>query len=68
MMIRCHEDTMMLRSTTSSYERLVIEIAYEETMICSTKAVWEILAREEWLGYRHDASLMDTVYDIFWFS
>ena len=67
-MMRCHKDTMMLCSTTSSYGRLVIETAYGETMIHFTKAVWEILAREKWLGYRHDASLMDTVYDIFWFS
>ena len=34
------------------------EVAYEETLIHSTEAVWEILAREEWLGCRHDASPM----------
>ena len=28
--MRCHENTVMLRSTTGSYERLVIEIAYGE--------------------------------------
>ena len=33
-----------LRSTTSSYERPVIEVAYGETLIHSTEAVWEILA------------------------
>ena len=38
----------------------MIEAAYGETMIDSTKTVWEILTREEWLGCRHD--------DIFWFS
>ena len=48
----------MVCSTTSSYERPVIEVAYEETLIHSTKAVWKILAREEWLGCRHDASPM----------
>ena len=37
---------------------LVIEAAYEETMIHSTKVVWEMLAREEWLGCHHDASPM----------
>ena len=57
-MMRCHEDTVMLRSTTGSYGRPVIEVAYGETMIHSTEAVWEILAREEWLGCRHDASPM----------
>ena len=28
--MRCHEDTVMLRSTTDPYEQLVIEIAYGE--------------------------------------
>ena len=36
----------------------VIEATYGETMIHSIKAVWEILAREEWLGCHHDASPM----------
>ena len=45
-----------LRSTTGSYGRPVIEVAYGETLIYSTKVVWVILAREEWLGCRHDAS------------
>ena len=40
----------MIRSTTDSYGRPVIEVAYGETMIHSTEAVWEILARKEWLG------------------
>ena len=35
----------------------VIEIAYGETMIHSTKAVVEILTWEEWLGCHHDTSL-----------
>ena len=48
-----------LRSTTGSYGRSLVKIAYEETMIHSTEAVWEILlARKEWLGCRHDASPM----------
>ena len=34
----------------------MIEVAYGETLIYSTEAVWEILAREELLGCRHDAS------------
>ena len=36
----------------------VIEAAYGETMIHSTEAVQKMLAREEWLGCRHDASPM----------
>ena len=41
-----------------SYGRPVIEVVNGETLIHSTEAVWEILAREEWLGCRHDASPM----------
>ena len=40
------------------YGRSVIEAAYREIMIHSTEAVWEMLAREEWLGCRHDTSPM----------
>ena len=49
---------MMLRSTTNPYGRPVIEVAYGEMIFHSTEAVWEMLAREEWLGCRHDASSM----------
>ena len=58
MIMRCHKDTMMLRSTTGSYGWPVIKVAYGEIMIHSTEAVWEILAREEWLGCRHNTSRM----------
>ena len=47
-----------LRSTTGSYGRFVVEIAYGKTMIHSIEVVWEILARKEWLKCRHDASPM----------
>ena len=47
-----------LRSTAGSYGWPVIEVAYGETMIHSTEAIWEILAREEWLGCHHDTSPM----------
>ena len=47
-----------LRNTTGPYERPMIEGAYGKIMIHSTKAAWEILAREKWLGYRHDSSPM----------
>ena len=49
---------MMLRSTTGSYGWRVIEVAYGETIFHSTQAVWEMVARKEWLRYRHDASPM----------
>ena len=47
-----------LRNTMSSYGWPVLKAVYGETIIHSTEAVWEILAREEWLGCRHDISLM----------
>ena len=36
----------------------MLEAVYGETIIHSTEVVWEILAREEWLGCRHDTSPM----------
>ena len=57
-LMRGHVDLMMLRSTTGSYGRPVIEVAYGEILFHSTEAVWELLAWEEWLGCRHDTSLM----------
>ena len=36
----------------------MIEVAYGETLIHFTVAVWEILAQKEWLGCQHDASPM----------
>ena len=36
----------------------IIEATYGETMIYSTEAVTEMLAREEWLGSHHDTSPM----------
>ena len=36
----------------------MLEAVYGETIIHSTEIVWEILAREEWLGCRHDTSPM----------
>ena len=50
--------TWWLCSTTGFYGRPVIEVTYRETLIHSTEVVWEILAWEKWLGYRHDASSM----------
>ena len=47
-----------LRSITGPYGRPAMKIAYGETLIHSTEAIWEILAREEWLGCQHDISSM----------
>ena len=57
-LMRGHEDLVMLRSTTGSYGRPVIDVAYEEILFHSTEAVWELIAQEEWLGCGHDASPM----------
>ena len=59
MMMRCHDDTVMLRSTTSLYGQT-----------CDRGRIWEnydslhrgycgwCLAREKWLGCHHDSSPM----------
>ena len=39
MIMRCHKDTEMLRSTTSPYGRTCVEAAYGETMIHSIEAI-----------------------------
>ena len=66
---------MLLRSTTGSYGRPVIEVAHGEILFHSTEAVWKLIAWEEWLGCQHDASpILDilgstpvwTPYIIFW--
>ena len=49
---------VMLRSTTGSYGRPVIEVAYGEVIFHSTEFVWDTVAWEEWLECRHDASSM----------
>ena len=48
-LMRGYVDLVMLRSTTGSYEEILFH---------STETVWELIAREEWLGCRHDASPM----------
>ena len=57
MMMSCHEDTVMI-STTGPYGRPVIESYMGKWYLHSTEAVWEMIAREEWLACRHDASPM----------
>ena len=44
---------VILRSTTGPYRRPMIEVAYGKILFRSTKAVWEVIAWEEWLGCRH---------------
>ena len=36
----------------------MIEVAYREMILHSIEAVWKMIAREEWLRCRHDASPM----------
>ena len=36
----------------------MIEVAYGEMIFHFTEVVWEMVAREEWLRCRHDASSM----------
>ena len=57
-LMKGHVDLVMLRNTMGSYGRPVIEVAYGEILFHSTEAVWELIAREEWLGCRHDTSPM----------
>ena len=57
-LMRGHEDLVMLRSTTGSYGRSVIDVAYGQILLHSTEVVWELIAQEEWLECRHDASPM----------
>ena len=54
---------VMLRSTTGPYGRPEIDVAYGEMIFHSTEAVWEMLARKEWLGCRHDVSSMSDIPD-----
>ena len=57
-LMRDYVDLVMLRNITGSYGQPVIEVAYVEILFCSTEVVWELIAREEWLGCRYDASPM----------
>ena len=72
---------VMLRSIKGPYGRLMIEVAYGEMIFFhSIEAIWEMIAWEEWLGCRHDASSMFDIPGstpvwapyiyiyIFWFS
>ena len=52
---------VMLHSITGSYGQLMIEVAYGETIFHSTEAVRKMVAQEEWLGCRHNAS---SIFDI----
>ena len=59
-MMRCHEDTVMLRNITGSYGRPVIEVVYGETMIHSTEAVvvGDYLGKSDWgVGMMHHPCL-----------
>ena len=78
MMMRCHEDTVMLHNTTDPYERISVEAAYGKTMIHSTEAVLGDVSSGIVVGVslwyishsRHTQvnTSVGIVYDIFWFS
>ena len=53
-----HRSSIGAYNTTGSFGQSMVETAYGEIMIHSIEAIWEILAREEWLRCRHDASPM----------
>ena len=57
-LMRGHMDLVMLRSITGPYGRLMLEVAYREILLSLHQGLWEMIAREEWLGCRHDASPM----------
>ena len=44
---------VILRSTTGPYGRPMIEVTYGEILFSLYRAVWEMIAQEKWLGYRH---------------
>ena len=67
-LMRGHVDLVMLRSTTGSYGRPVIEVTYGEILFHSTEAVWELVVREEWLGWQTRVNTsVGSVYIILWF-
>ena len=47
-----------LYSTTGPYGRTFLEVAYGKMIFHSIEAVWEMVAREEWLECQYDASHM----------
>ena len=51
---------VILHSTTGPYGRPMIEVAYGEMLLSLTEIVWELITREEWLGYRHDVAHVET--------
>ena len=58
MMMRYHEDTVMLRGISGPYGRTCVRDTYKENLIHSTEAIVEMLVWKEWLGCHHDSSPM----------
>ena len=54
---------VMIHSTTGPYGQPVIEVEYGEMIFSLHEAVWEMIAREEWLRCQHDASSMFDIPD-----
>ena len=52
-----------LRSTTSPYGRPMIEVAYGEMIFSLHRGCMGMIAWEEWLGCRHDASPMSDILE-----
>ena len=48
--MRCHEDTMMLRSTTGPYGRLMIEVVYGEMILSLYRGCMEDDSLERVVG------------------
>ena len=52
-----HIFMVILRSTTGPYGRLMIEVAYGEILVSLHRGcMGGMIAREEWLGCRHDVA------------
>ena len=77
MMIRCHEDTVILRSTTDPYGRPVIEVAYGEIILSLHRSCigddssGRVVGVSAWciahVWHTRVNTNVDSVYIIFWF-
>ena len=68
MHIRLHDHDLLmdfycmviLRSTTGPYGRPIVEVAYGEMLRSLHRGCRGVIAREEWLGCRHDVAHVET--------
>ena len=54
---------VILRSTTGPYGRPIAEVAYGEMLRSLHRGCMGVIAREEWLGCRHDVAHVRTYPD-----